>query len=395
MVTKYYLKRDVKGKIRIAILLLDKVDGYYTLCSQTGLLDGARVVSPTVYIKAGKAKRTIDEQAELQFNHEESLYLNKGYKNIADLGLTPSDLVKLDLVESAVNKENTDANGSVKPMLAKSYEDVKKKEVFNRKMYASRKLDGVRCSLFVDPKTGKLATSSRGGKDYNVAAEHITNDPIIISMFESFPGMRIDGELYIHGRPLSYISGLCRKKAHETRHDELKFHCYDIYTNEPFEKRLEVLMFIKQLVYESNNIVIVDHIPVKGLDNILKLHDKFVEEGYEGVVCRDANKPYLSGARDDRMIKFKMFQDDEFLITGISEGLRPEDMCFTLKTKEGYDFMAKPMGDSKLKDWYRKHIDELIGKMGTVKYFHYTTTDTPVPNLPVFKCVRDIKDMDI
>lgn len=31
------------------------------------------------------------------------------------------------------------------------------------------------------------------------------------------------------------------------------------------------------------------------------------------------------------------------------------------------------------------HINDIIGKMGTVKYFGMTNTDKPVPNLPVFK----------
>lgn len=38
------------------------------------------------------------------------------------------------------------------------------------------------------------------------------------------------------------------------------------------------------------------------------------------------------------------------------------------------------------------HIKELIGKMGTVKYFGMTNTEHPVPNLPVFKSVRLDKD---
>ncbi len=85
------------------------------------------------------------------------------------------------------------------------------------------------------------------------------------------------------------------------------------------------------------------------------------------------------------MMKLKRFSDAEFKITGISEGLREEDMCFTLETKEGYPFKAKPIGTREDKQWYREHISELIGKMGTVKYFGMTNTDKPVPNLPVFK----------
>ena len=54
-----------------------------------------------------------------------------------------------------------------------------------------------------------------------------------------------------------------------------------------------------------------------------------------------------------------------------------------MQTKEGYQFKAKPIGDRAQKQWYREHINELIGKMATVKHFGMTQTDTPVPNLPV------------
>ena len=83
----------------------------------------------------------------------------------------------------------------------------------------------------------------------------------------------------------------------------------------------------------------------------------------------------------------------EFKILDLVDGLRDEDMCFLMETSEGYPFKAKPIGDRQLKQWYREHIDELKGKMGTVKYFGFTTTETPVPCLPVFKYIRDNFDM--
>ena len=52
--------------------------------------------------------------------------------------------------------------------------------------------------------------------------------------------------------------------------------------------------------------------------------------------------------------------------------------------------MYKSKGNLKNMD---DHIKELIGKMGTVKYFGMTNTEHPVPNLPVFKSVRLDKDV--
>lgn len=76
----------------------------------------------------------------------------------------------------------------------------------------------------------------------------------------------------------------------------------------------------------------------------MNLHNQAISQGYEGLVVRDPDKEYKFGSRDNRMCKIKEFQDAEFEILGISEGLRDEDMCFILKTKEGYEFKAKPIG---------------------------------------------------
>ena len=187
---------------------------------------------------------------------------------------------------------------------------------------------------------------------------------------------------------------MCRLETLNDKHKELKFYCYDIADeSKSFKDRLKELTHIKEKCPIDSKLVIVEHTPVSGLDQIKALHNKAVSDGYEGLVVRDPEATYKYGARDNRMQKLKEFSDSEFLITGIEEGLREEDMCFTLKTKEGYLFKAKPIGTREDKKWYREHINDIVGKMGTVKYFGMTNTDKPVPNLPVFKSIRDNYDI--
>ena len=193
---------------------------------------------------------------------------------------------------------------------------------------------------------------------------------------------------------MSKISGLCRKETLENDHKELEFRCYDILDEKTkFKFRAISLGQIKNERPIDSKLVIVDHIPVSGLNNIMQLHNKAVSEGYEGLVLRDPEKEYKCGSRDNRMCKVKEFVDSEFEILGLVEGLRDEDMCFLLKTSEGNQFKAKPMGTREDKQWYREHINELIGCLGTVKYFGFTNTENPVPNLPVFKSVRLTEDL--
>ena len=383
-------KRDSNKNLRHVQLNLYHDEEYYRITGKTGLYQGSMIGRPVLVITKGKAKRTVLEQATLQYDSLVNSYLDKGYKKAEDLNIV--NINDRSEVESKVPKQTTDNKGNLKPMLALSIDNipVSKQSVLNNKWFGSKKIDGVRALLF--KKDGVIQTSSRGGKDYNVAAHYIITDPFVVQLFELYPDYVFDGELYIHGKPLSYISGLCRLETLEGRHKELTFQCYDIVREDlPFKERKAILDSIEFVRPAESKFIIVQHVEVSGKSQIIELHDKYVANGYEGLVIRDPNETYKCGARDRRMIKIKMFQDDEFQITGITEGLRKEDFVFNMITREGYPFEAKPMGDRALKDWYRENIDKIIGKYATVKYFGYTTTDKPVPNLPVMKALREIK----
>lgn len=242
-------------------------------------------------------------------------------------------------------------------------------------------------------KTDGPFISSRGGGDYNVAAHYILKDPYLHYILTKYPNIILDGELYIHGKPLSYISGLCRLKDLDEKHKELEFHCYDIVDESKiFNDRFKILHLLRDAAPLQSKIKFVLHKEISGKDEIFKYHEYAIQLGYEGLVLRDPDQCYKCGSRD-RMIKLKEFQDFEYQIVGMSEGLREEDFVFNLVTKEGYPFQAKPKGDRELKKWYRENIDKLIGKMMTVKYFGYTTTEHPVPNLPVAISLRDKNDL--
>lgn len=387
-------RRDNKGKIRHVELFLNEytaVDGivFYSITGSTGLYQGKMIPRPLVTIDTGKVKRTVFEQAILQYNSLVTSYLDKGYKDAIDLEII--NCSDQNEVESKVPKQNTDANGNLKPMLALSYEKIDS-ELLNKKWLGSKKLDGVRSLLFM--KDGVIHTSSRGGKDYDIAAHYIIHDPFVEYIFKNNPNYILDGELYIYDKPLSYISGLCRLETLDDRHKDLTFQCYDIVREDlPFNQRLNILHSIEHNRPINSKLEIVFHSEVQGKDNIIALHNRYVDLGYEGLVIRDPKQTYKCGARDKRMLKVKMFQDDEFKIVGITDGLREEDFVFNMETKEGYPFEAKPIGDRTLKKWYRDNINQIIGKMATVKYFGYTATDKPVPNLPIFKSLRDKIDM--
>ena len=276
---------------------------------------------------------------------------------------------------------------NVKPQLAKSHKDCTA-NVWEKPKWCSKKLDGVRCMMKYDSELKIIKTISRGGDNYDVSLSHIIENEELLNLFNDYPDIILDGEIYVHGWPLQRISGTARLKTHNDRCDLLEYWIYDIGDDKKsFSQRLDFLnMELPDYFSENSKIKIVEHKLLKGYFEIKKYHDLWVSEGFEGLVARNPDKNYSFGKRNSDWIKFKEYKSDEFEITGISEGLRDEDMCFTLIAKNGKTFKAKPVGDRELKAEYLKNYTNYIGMMGTVNYF--SLSEDGVPMQPTFKSIR-------
>lgn len=385
------ITRDSKGDIRYVKInkIKNEVTGFITITRSSGKLGGTDVTQPPLLIKAGKVKRTIDEQGTLEFNSLVTKYKSKGYKELSEFTSKELKDITQDDASNLFPDEVTDSFGNIKPMLAKA-SDGMKPAVFNRYWRISKKLDGVRCILYWDKEKEEVRTISRGGKNFNAAISHIRFSPKLVKLLKNRPYVMMDGEIYVHGWSLQEISGTARLKDFTPdRCEPLEFHCYDLAIPKmDFQHRLELLDKLRDYFVDEKKIKILEHFEVHGYDEMKVYHDAWVAQGYEGAIIRDPVKEYGFNKRDVRMLKIKEFQDGEFEIMGFELGLRgSEDMVFKLKTKDGVEFEAKPVGDRALKERYLKDIESIIGQKGTVKYF-YMTPDG-VPFLPVFKCVRN------
>lgn len=108
------------------------------------------------------------------------------------------------------------------------------------------------------------------------------------------------------------------------------------------------------------------------------------------MVVRQAKSKYKPGSRSNDWVKIKEYHDAEYPIVGIAEGLRPEDMCFILETPSGQSFKCKPMGDRDQKQWYIDHIEDLVFKNLTIKYFEMSGVEgSEIPQQPIGIAIRD------
>ena len=397
----YLVSRGAKGEIRCYEFWYEGTDdGSYIIHRQSCQYKGKVTEQPPIIITEGKVKRDCEAQCILQINHLVKEKLDKGYKEI-NKSFNEYTLSELNEI---LPKENTDANGFKKHMLAKSYDKVKESTINKEEYwYSSRKIDGVRASFYWDGK--RIRSASRGGGDYDMALSHFIENEQFIKFFKHHPNCILDGELYKHGKSLQQISGAARleKNAHDC--DWLEYYVYDVmYPQIPFETRLKILNKISQELNLGFNpyrewkkdelqIQMVPQEKVSGLDNIMKLHNNYVEEGFEGVVIRNPNKPYGFGKRTNDMIKIKKYRTDEFLVIGYELGLRgSEDMVFVCVTKDGIQFKAKPWGDRSQKEWYIDNFeDKCKNQMATIKYFYMSDEDCPLqPSLVAFRYKTDM-----
>lgn len=395
MFSEFYINRDSKGKIRCVNLSYNKEERGYVIHRFTWQHRGKRIEQPEIVITEGKVKRDIEAQCELRVNALGREYQSKGYKLIDK----DPDTYTEEYLDSILPKYNTDANGFAKHMLAKPANKVKKSTIDKVKYwYASRKIDGLRASFYWDGK--RIHSASRGGKDYDLALRHFLENDKLIEYFKNHPDIVLDGELYKYGKSLQQISGAARLERNVFDCDWLEYYVYDIMIPDvPFSERLKILIELAKELHIGFDpyhefkdgelkMQIVPQIKVSGYDNIMKLHNKYVEEGWEGVVCRDPRSEYKFGARGNSMIKFKMYRDDCFKVIGIEPGLRgSEDMVFILETEDGNQFKAKPLGDRATKEEYFENFESKYkGKIGECKFFYYS--DEGIPLQPAFKCFR-------
>ena len=299
------------------------------------------------------------------------------------------------------------------PMLAQSHD--KHGHKIKYPAYVQPKLDGLRCFIHVDGENVTL--KSRTGKEFK-SLGHIADavKELVSVMGKDTSGFSpsagsfiLDGELYNHQFKEDFqglVSAIKRDKPSENTH-LVQFHCYDyVAEDRDFEDRIVELQHMDQWLEDvdaevqfhcddyvaEDSIQIVQTFPVDNLDEVVEQNSLWLEDGYEGSMIRNAKGGYQPNRRSPDLQKYKSFMDAEFEIVGAVENKgKMEGQCtFTCVTEDGTEFGCKPMGDESQREqyWIDFQAGKLTGKMLTVKFFEWTTSENPVPRFPVGVCVR-------
>lgn len=272
-----------------------------------------------------------------------------------------------------------------KPMLAKTYDDQGKNVAKWRKIYVQPKLDGNRCLINIT--TGKMYSRSR---------KEIINIPdlgqAVMDACANLKGIKwADGELYSDELSFREIQSIIRQaNSIHPNADKINFHMFDYISEAPFCARA---LAMENEVIENDRVIIVPSTIVP-IDKIRVLHNTFVEEGYEGIMLRNPDMPYEE-KRSSGLIKFKLFRDEEFRVTGWSSEKNDETLmgAAILETADGEIFKARPAMSEKEKAEIWENRDAYIGMMAIVK-FQEKDPVSGIPRFPILKGFRDASDID-
>jgi len=279
----------------------------------------------------------------------------------------------------------------IEPMLAKKWEDLEKKVSFP--LFCQPKLDGMRAVIT------RHGAFTRNGKPW-LTIPHILAD--LAPLFEQYPDLILDGELYCHGLhdDFNKISSLI-KKTKPTLEDIIEsseiieFWWYDVAdSTRSFKQRtIFIQEAYEQLNLNEGSIVRVETHEVETKAGLDDLYGKFMEEGFEGQMVR-TDKPY-EFKRSVTLLKRKEFQDEEYEIVGIYEGNGNKSGMAgyaVMKREDGVTFRSNIKGSHDFLKALLPKADSLVGTFATIKYFNLTPDG--IPRFPYLIRLRDGKGQD-
>jgi DNA ligase 1 len=314
-----------------------------------------------------KNETTAEFQASLEAQSQWEKKLKKGY-------------VK-DLNDAREGKVDAIIEGGISPMLAHRFDEQGHKIKFPA--LAQPKFDGHRCIAVV--KDGKATLWSRTRKP-------ITGVPHIIADIEAMVAQRgvreviLDGELYNHDYKDNFedLTSFIRQVDPKPGHEVVQYHVYDI-AHATFHQgaRLGEVLALFNGGHKFGALRRVETIQVDNEDELMLAFEKFLEQGYEGLMVRNALGAYVNKRSYD-LQKVKEFADAEFKVVGVEEGRGKlaGHAIFVCVTGDGTEFRTKMKGETSALKKYFDNPELAVGKMLTVKYQGFTNK-AGVPRFPV------------
>jgi DNA ligase-1 len=372
MITLY--KKAKTGKISVWSVWIEEDKGVPVIVRETGYSDGKKTIKKK-FVRKGtnigkKNEKTAYQQAEFLL------------ENMVQAKVEENMVRRIDEVDMPPK--------FIYPALAKEYSDKKVKFP----CFVQPKYDGVRCVQFNHINDNRLISRQR---NEFVHLAHIRN---AIKNLKLPSNLSLDGECYVHGFIFEDLISVVKKFYAKDQKDhvdlcteDLCYYVYDLPI--PDMKYLERKKLIDKYIPENHPVIKrVPTIQVNSWEEIKRLHDMWVKEGYEGIIIRDKDGYYAFNDRDYSIMKYKEFFDDEFEIVGHeaeeytdTNNVFHKLIIWRCRTKKGEEFTARPRGSFERREFYYNNAEKYYGKFLTVRYQEKTSSG--VPRFGVGIAIRD------
>ena len=107
----YLVTRNARDKVQVVITELDQNGNSFIIRRTTGQYQGKMINQPELLIEKGKAKRSVIQQADLEYNSIINKYLDKGYKKLSSLTSKRFEELTSEEIDNLVPTIKSDING--------------------------------------------------------------------------------------------------------------------------------------------------------------------------------------------------------------------------------------------------------------------------------------------
>ncbi|MEE9215433.1 MAG: ATP-dependent DNA ligase [Thermodesulfobacteriota bacterium] len=292
-----------------------------------------------------------------------------------------------------------------KPMLAGKIKDIEKIED-HYPMQATPKLDGIRCIVV----NGQALSKSF----LPIPNNHIRKN------IEQFCPDGFDGEIIPQGCAFNKVQSIVMTVEGTP---DFEYHVFDYVKDDlkkPYLRRIADLVEEYKSKKQPDFIKLVIPHMCPNEEFLMKMHQGYIEAGYEGIILRSADGPYKCGkstVKEGFLLKLKKFDDSECEVLGMEalfhntnkaekdkfgrtkrskkkEGMIPLERvgAFLVKDiKTGVEFKVSTglNADERKEFWIQG--PSLVGKL--IKYKYQGVGPNKKPRFPVFLFFRDKRDM--
>lgn len=201
-----------------------------------------------------------------------------------------------------------------KPLLAGTVTDL---EALRFPMIASPKLDGIRC-VVVNGKALSRNLKSIPNKFIRESLENYFQTPVRQdnkgNLFQT--GYHVDGEIMLKSGDFNNVQSAVMSFDGEP---DFEYVIFDTISNKPYNERSTVYTPGENIQWKYSSL---QQKQVNNIEELMKLEDEWVKQGYEGIMLRDPNGRYKFGRSTEKeqiLLKLKRFHDAEATVVGFEE----------------------------------------------------------------------------